>query len=444
MKLHSFSRKEILEQITNVSLFHFLKWCAMAVVVGIFAGGVGTLFHHLLGIVESTRNTYAWLIYLLPVGGVIIAALYHFIGKDQDAGTNLILKAIQTDEKIPAVTAPLIVIATLITHLFGGSAGREGAALQLGGSLAEICITPFQKLFHLTVSDKHVIIMCGMSATFCALFCTPVTAVIFALEVATIGAMYYAALVPCTIASLIGYLISTFFGAKPFFYYVSSINVNIIAILQVIALAALTAFVSIVFLFVMRRTKSYLKKYIKNSYLRAFTGGLAIVVLTLLVGSTRYNGAGMDVITSAMEGNAFGYDFILKIIFTAITLGAGFKGGEIVPSFFIGATFGCFAGSLIGLDPTLSAALGLLGVFCGVTNCPLASIVLGVELFGSQGLLYYCMVCAVSYMLSGYSGLYNAQGMLYSKYSASKFDRKAHKKRKDKLKRKIKPKSNAV
>lgn len=428
MRHPKFSRKEILQRLSNISIFHFVKWTILSIAVGIVAGGIGTLFHYLYRIAENTRLANPWLVYLLPVAGVTVALLYRYIGKDKDISTNTIIHAIHTNDKIPRATAPLIVAATLLTHLCGGSAGREGAALQLGGSLSDTFLSPFQKKLRISSSDRHIIIMCGMAATFCALFCTPVTAVIFSLELATIGAMYYAALVPCTISSLIGYLISNFFGFRATAYSVNFTSINIVPILQTVALGALCALVSILFLQIMRLMTRCFKKYIKNTCLRAFAGGVIIIILTLLVGSSKYNGAGMSIVESAMRGETTFYDFLLKILFTAVTLASGFKGGEIVPSFFAGATFGCSAGILLGMDPSFAAALGLLGVFCGVTNCPLASIVLGVELFGSQGILFYSIVCAVSYMLSGYSGLYSEQSMLYSKYSATGFVKRPRKK----------------
>ena len=429
LRYPKFSYKEILQRLSNISIFHFVKWTIISIAVGIIAGGIGTFFHYLYKIAENSRLAHPWLVYLLPIAGVVIALLYRYFGKDKDISTNTIIHAIHTDDKIPKATAPLIIIATLLTHLCGGSAGREGAALQLGGSLSDTFLSPFQKKLHISSSDRHIIIMCGMAATFCALFCTPVTAVIFSLELATIGAMYYAALVPCTISSLIGYLISNFFGFKASVYSVGFASINLIPILQTVALGAMCALVSILFLLIMRIMTKFFKKYIKNTCLRAFVGGVIIIILTLLVGSTKYNGAGMSIVEVAMRGETKFYDFLLKILFTAVTLASGFKGGEIVPSFFAGATFGCSAGLLLGMDPSFAAALGLLGVFCGVTNCPLASIVLGVELFGSQGILFYSIVCAVSYMLSGYSGLYSEQSILYSKYSATGFVKKPRQKR---------------
>lgn len=429
LRYPKFSHKEILQRLSNIPFFHFVKWTVLSIPVGIIAGGIGTLFHYLYSIAENSRLAHPWLVYFLPIAGVVIALLYHYFGKDKDISTNTVIHAIHTDDKIPKATAPLIVIATLLTHLCGGSAGREGAALQLGGSLSDTFLSPFQKKLHISSSDRHIIIMCGMAATFCALFGTPVTAVIFSLELATIGAMYYAALVPCTISSLIGYLISNFFGFKASVYSVNFASINLVPILQTVALGAMCALVSILFLLIMRIMTKFFKKYIKNTCLRAFVGGVIIIILTLLVGSTKYNGAGMSIVASAMRGETEFYDFLLKILFTAVTLASGFKGGEIVPSFFAGATLGCSVGLLLGMDPSFAAALGLLGVFCGVTNCPLASIVLGIELFGSQGILFYSIVCAVSYMLSGYSGLYSEQSILYSKYRATGFVKKPRKKR---------------
>lgn len=262
--------------------------------------------------------------------------------------------------------------------------------------------------------------MCGMSGLFASLFCTPIAAAFFALEVISVGVAYYSALVPCFTSAIIAYFVSIRLGATPLHFDIGKAipNLNFISLVQVIGLAAACAVVSIIFCVTMRQTQKWAKRLIKNEYLRIITGGVIIIALTFAVGCRDYNGAGSGIIENAIYGDAKPEAFILKIIFTAVTIGCGYKGGEIVPTLFIGSTFGCVFGSLLGLDPSFGAAIGLISLFCGVINCPIASILLSVEVFGSQGLIFFGIASAVSYMLSGYYGLYSSQKILYSKLKA--------------------------
>lgn len=398
----------------------FLRWLLIAVLTGGTVGLMGTALYFSVRWATAFRQESGWIVWLLPAGGALIVLLYRLCGVEKSQGTNLILLAVRSPEPVPLKMAPLIFVSTVLTHLFGGSAGREGAALQLGGSLG------FQlgRLFRLNEKDLHIMTMCGMSAGFAALFGTPVTSAVFAMEVVSVGVMYYAALVPCAVSALLAMWIARSLGAVP------ELNTAVAVpalqpgpFLQVTALAALCAAVSAAFCFLLHQTGKLYKKYIPNPYLRAAAGGVLVLLLMLAAGTRGYLGAGMEVIAAALRGSARPEAFALKMLFTAITLGAGFKGGEIVPCFFVGATFGCAAGSLLGLSPAFGAALGLVSVFCGVTNCPLTAIVLSVELFGAQGIPFYLLAAAVSYMLSGYSGLYSRQKILYSKYKPEFLDK---------------------
>ena len=258
--------------------------------------------------------------------------------------------------------------------------------------------------------------MCGMSAVFSALFGTPLTATIFSMEVISVGIFQYSAFMPCLIASLISYGISKLLRVPEESYFLSvSPDLNFENCLRVILLAILLAILSILFCVVMHKTGALAKSKIKNAYFRAFLGGILILILTLLLGNQNYNGAGAAMIEQAIEGNANWYDFLLKLCFTAITLGFGFKGGEIVPSFFIGSTFGAFIAPFLGLPAPFCAAAGMIGVFCGAVNCPIASIILSIELFGSDNLLLFAIICSISYLLSGSFSLYSSQEIRYSK-----------------------------
>lgn len=402
-------------------LLSFVKWIIIAAVVGAFVGIVGVFFHICVEKATEIRVEMPWLIWLLPIGGTAIVFLYKKTGMEKDRGTNLVLDAVRSNEPLNIKTAPLIFVSTVITHLFGGSSGREGAALQIGGSIASYVGTHIK----LDEKDQRIITMCGMAAGFSALFGTPVAAVVFAMEVVSVGVMYYSAIVPCIIASAVGaYIASVSDIAPTSFSIIGSIpTIELLTIFKVIVLAVLCAAVSMLFCLTLKKTHKLYDK-IPNKTVAAIVGGLAVAILTFIIGTTDYNGAGMDVIGRAVAGEAEYEAFILKIIFTALTLGAGFKGGEIVPTLFVGATFGNVAGKLLGLGGSFGAGLGMAALFCGVTNCPLTSLILSIELFGTEGLIYYAVACAVSYKLSGYYGLYSAQKIVYSKHRPEFIDKK--------------------
>ena len=390
----------------------FIKWILFAAVTGAIGGGIGAAFRYSINYVTDLRSENTWLCYLLPLGGIVIAFLYRVTKLSGHADTNLIINSVRTDGKLPILLAPVIFISSVVTHLFGGSAGREGAALQLGGTIGSF----LGRIFRFGEKDMHMAIMCGMSGLFSALFGTPLTAAIFAMEVISVGIMYYSSFVPCMVSALAAYWITKLLGLEPTSFVIKSIpQLNITSVLLVAVIGVGCALVSILFCLALKWTHKLAAKYFKNEYLRVIVGGCAIVILTLLIG-TRYSGTGTDIITQALDGkDVLPYDFILKIIFTAITIGFGYKGGEIIPTFFIGATLGSLIGSLIGLPASFSAAVGLIALFCAVVNCPIASIILSVEMFGSQGLVMFAAAICISFMLSGYYGLYTGQKIIYSK-----------------------------
>lgn len=397
----------------------FLKWGLIASLVGILGGIVGSAFHLCIDFVTELRIETPWLLYLLPLGGLLIAALYYVCKKWGKLDTNRVLCAVGEDESVPFIMAPLIFVSTAITHLLGGSAGREGAALQLGGSIG----FTVGKVFRLGRRDLHIIVMSGMSAVFSALFGTPLAAAIFAIEVVSVGALYYTALVPCLLSSLAAYYVAIEAGVSPVRFLGTPIpDFSPEALLQTVALAILCALVSILFCTAIRRGDKLAEKLLPNSFWRGLLGGALLIFITILVGSRDYNGAGMDVIARAFLGEARPEAFLYKILFTAITIAVGFKGGEIVPAFFVGATFGCTVAPMLGLDPAFGAAVGFVALFCGAVNCPLASMLLALEVLGSEGILFYALACAVSYMMSGNFGLYKKQRIVYGKTEARYID----------------------
>lgn len=399
----------------------FFRRCIAAVSMGLVAGLAGIAFHHAIHGATLLRLSHPFLLLLLPVGGLLTALLYRIFGMEDDGGTNLALAAVRDHAPMRLRTAPLIFVTTVLNHLVGGSSGREGAALQLGGSLAS-------RLGHalgLAPTEGRMLTACGMSAAFSALFGTPVTAALFSLEVAHVGLFSYATLLPALLSAVTGVLLAGSMGIEPTFYPISSFPaVNPLSLLQVALLGISCAGAAILFCSAMHLSHKLYDRYFPNPLLRAVVGGGLVLGLTVLVGLAHgdplgfpiYNGAGGELVeTAILNGNAQWYDFLLKLLFTALTLGAGFRGGEIVPAFAVGSTLGCTLAPLLGLPPSFGGAVGLIGLFCGVTNCPMASILLAFELFGGGGLPLFALTAAVSYFLSGDGSLYSTQKLLTSK-----------------------------
>lgn len=384
------------------------KWLALAALVGCVVGPLGAAFGLALNWANATRAAQPWLLYLLPAAGLVIVFLYEHLDPDGGGSTNQVFVSVREHKPLTLRTAPLIFASTVMTHLFGGSSGREGAALLLGGSVSG----QLGKVLHLENRDCRLMTMCGMAGAFSAIFGTPLAATIFTLEVVDVGSMQYAALLPCLLSALLGVFIS---GQMGLFALQAGADATPLNLVRVIVLGALLAALSIFFCELLHVTPKLYRKFFPNIYLRVAAGGVLIIALTRLLGTTDYNGTGAAVIEAAIDGEAVPYAFLLKMLFTALTLGAGFKGGEIVPIFFTGATFGCVAAPLLGLPPQLGAALGMVALFCGCTNSPLASICLAIEVFGGQCISLFALACAVSYMLSSYFSLYREQHFLHSK-----------------------------
>ena len=399
-----------------------LKLITLSLTVGIICGLVGGIFHRTIDFATEFRVEHSDILYLLPFAGLVIVFLYNKTNLKKDPGTNNIISGVRSEENIPFAIAPNIFFATIITHLFGGSAGREGAALQLGGAIGSAT----GNVFKTDCKLKPLIILAGMSGVFSALFGTPLTAVVFAIELCCVGTMFYSSLLPCFISAYTALFISKMMGTNPVRLAVADIpSTNINTIISVIILGFACACLGILFCKAMKHTHKLAEEKIPNSYLRIFVGGAIIVVLTKLLGTYDYNGAGMDIIIQATNGNAVPYAFLLKILFTAITIGFGYKGGEIVPTFFIGATFGCVLAPILNLSPSFSAAVGMAALFTAVVNCPIASLILACEIFGSNGILLYAAAIFVSFTFSGYSSLYASQMFSFSKNCFETLNRKS-------------------
>ena len=390
----------------------FLKWVLLGVLMGSIGGVLGAVFHHALHYVTHVRSEHMWLIFLLPVGGLLTVGWYRLLKLQGNRGTNEIIDAALDGHPVSSAVAPGIFLAACITHLFGGSAGREGAALQLGGSTA----SALARIFRLGEEDRRIMVMAGMSAVFAGLFGTPLTATLFCMEFESVGTLFTPALLPCYLAAFIASRVSGAMGVHAETYILNTLHTMTLAnFWQYLILAVLISGLGIAMCWIFHKAEHLAAHYLKNVALRIAVGGAVIMVLTALVGDHRFNGAGMDMALKAVSGEADWYAFAMKLIFTALTLAAGFKGGEIVPTFCIGATFGCVLGGLLGLDAGMAAALGLVGLFCCATNSPLASIVLSIEMFGGTNLYLFAFTCVVCFVLSGNSGLYASQIIQFSK-----------------------------
>lgn len=393
-----------------------LKWALSALVIGGVCGFLGACFHEAIAWATGFRMAHSWIIWLLPAAGLGTLLLYRLCRVSFSAGTNLIIQSVTTNEHIPVLLAPLIVAGTLLSHLFGASVGREGAALQLGGSIGH----NLGELLRFDGEDVRTLSMCGMAACFSAMFGTPMAAAAFVLEVVTVGSVQYGAYLPCVLASYTASAISLWLGVEPMRFPLQG---NIPqpqpeTIAQVALLAALCAGVSILLCATLHQAGRLWEKLCPNSYLRIAAGGLVMAALVGVFGLTDFAGAGGHMIDRAMAGETLPWAFLLKLALTALCVGAGYRGGEIVPTLFIGATFGCAVGPLLGLDPSFGAAVGMVSLFCSVVNCPVATMFLAVELFSTYRLGMFAVAIAVAFVLSGYFGLYSSQKILFSKVRA--------------------------
>lgn len=390
----------------------FLKWGLLGALMGVLGGLLGAGFHHALHFVTHVRSEHMWLIFLLPLGGLLTVAIYRLPGMQGNKGTNEMIDATLDGHSVSPMVAPAIFLATGITHLFGGSAGREGAALQLGGSTASM----LAKVFKLRCEERKVMVMAGMSAVFAGLFGTPLTATLFCMEFESVGTIFSPALLPCFFSAYLASRVSLALGVHAeTFLLTESFPITLGNCWQYLVLAVLVSMLGIAMCWVFHQAEHFAAHKIHNPFVRIAVGGAIITALTLLVGDHRFNGAGMDMALAAVGGQADWYSFAMKMLFTAVTLSAGFKGGEIVPTFCIGATFGCVLGGLLGLDAGFAGALGLIGLFCCATNSPLASMVLSIEMFGSANLYAFALVCVICFVLSGNSGLYASQIIQFRK-----------------------------
>lgn len=390
-----------------------LKWCLFSIATGIACGLTGTALYHLIVSANSIRTDHPHIIWLLPLAGLIIIRFYHMLHTPEDTGADLIFDSVREQKDIPIQVILTSGISTIMTHLFGGSAGRVGVALQIGGGIA----SGLSKYFKLNPRDRSLFVMCGMSGLVTVLFGTPLAATFLSMEVISVGVIYYAALLPCLVTAITAFFITQIFSIEPLFFTITGIpQVSVLSLLQVGIFSAACAIISILFCLSIKELNAILKKVVPNEYIRIILGGISVIGLTLLIGNQAYNGSGNLLLNQALiNGQANPWDFLLKLLFTAITLACGYKGGGVFPAFIVGATFGASFGHLFGLSSQFAAALGMVSVFCGSVNCPIASIFLAAEIFGSEGIIFFAIACSVSFVLSGYFTLFPGQSFIYSK-----------------------------
>lgn len=396
----------------------FFKWIVLGSIVGISTGSACTLFLKSLELASNERINHPWLLFLLPLGGIFISYLYMNYGKNSSKGNNLILDCIHSGEdSIPLRMAPLVSFCTFITHLLGGSAGREGVGVQIGGSLSEW----IGKVFKVNELDRKILIVSGISSGFGSIFGTPLTGTVFGLEVIAMGSMKYDALIPCFTASFVGSLVTSALGIHHSHNILHNVPLlSVIVVLKIILASILFGLASILFAELTHKLKKIFGAYIKNPMAKSFIGGIVIILIVYIAGTREYLGLSLPLITSSLEKAASPFAFLWKTIFTSLTLSFGFQGGEVTPLFVIGSTLGSALSPLFNLPTAFLAAIGYIAVFCGATNTPIACFILSIELFGSEAMPYMLMACIVSYLFSGHSTIYTSQKVAVRKYSYRK------------------------
>ncbi len=380
----------------------FIFWLLSAVITGAICGLCGVLFSKAIAFGTNLRAEHSWLLYLLPIGGLLSVAIYKLC-RVKNIGTTNVFDCVRTEQSLPPLLAPAIFCGTCISHLFGASAGREGAALQIGGGVANV----LSRVLKLDEDSRHITVMCGMAALFSAVFGTPLAACVFVLEV-ILTRLCLSAILPVFISSVTAFIISTLLEVHPERFYIGDLpQFSFSLVWKVTVITAAGIVVAFIFCKGLNFGKAFAKKAFKNEFLRIAIGGVIIVLLTLLVGNYEYNGGGIDIIERVFAGSVMYEAFALKILFTVICISAGYKGGEIIPTLFIGATLGGSLALIFGLPVGTGAAVGMAVLFCAATKCPFATILLCCEMFGFACAPLIIPAVITSFIAARYQGLYS-------------------------------------
>ncbi len=390
------------------------KWLCISLIVGTLAGSASAFFLVSLNWVTDWRESHQWIIWLLPLGGFIVGATYHYFGQEVVKGNNQLIEEFHSPKQIiPLKMAPLVLFGTLITHFFGGSAGREGTAVQMGGAIAD----QFSKLFKLSPHDRRIILIIGISAGFASVFGTPLAGTVFALEVLIVGRIRYEALLPSLLTALIADYTCHAWNVAHTPYaipYVPMLHAD--TLMWCILAGILFGLAALAFSKTVHFWGTFFKSKIAYPPLRPVLGGVVIAIAVWALGTTKYIGLGIPTIVASFQQELPAYDFLLKLLFTTFTLGTGFKGGEVTPLFFIGAAFGNALALFIPLPMALLAGMGFVAVFSGATNTPIACTLMGIELFGADCGVFVGLACIVAFLFSGHSGIYSSQIVEGSKH----------------------------
>lgn len=393
----------------------------LAVVIGVASGAASAVFLILLDLATATQAANPWLLYLLPVAGIVIAWAYAGFGKSAAGGNNLLLDQIHAaDEvnRVPLRMMPLVLAATILTHLFGGSAGREGTAVQMGGAIAGW----MARSLHLSAMHLRIMLMCGISGGFSGVFGTPLAGTVFGMEVLAIGGIRYEALIPCLISAaaadiVVRDLLHVHHGIYPVASGFPDLSLRALVVVAIAGVAFGLA--SLLFAESTAVIEHTSRRLVPNPMLRAFLGGILVIAITLALGTRIYNGLSLPLLASAFNGSEVPtFAFLFKLILTAVTLGVGFKGGEVTPLFVIGATLGVTLSGPLGMPADTLAALGFVAVFAAAANTPLACVIMGVEIFGfgSSAVILFGIAVCVAYTISGNHGIYHSQRILTPKH----------------------------
>lgn len=381
------------------------------ILISILIGGISGLFIGIFLIflekAVDINLKHKFLVFILPLSGMLMTFLYSKYGGNSQKGNNLIIENINgSKEEIKFIMAPLVFLGTVLTHLFGGSVGREGTGVQIGGTIGNA----LSKILKCSTYEKKILLISGVAAGFSSVFGTPITGTIFALEISNIGSLNYNSMIPAITSAIVGNSVVKILGVKHSHYKIPPVeSVDLTNILKVIILAICFGLASRLFVYMTHWFKEKLIKYCKNQYLKIFVGGSLMVLATLLLGNNLYNNLSLGLLSSAFDGNVSYLAFIIKLMLTTLCLGAGYQGGEVTPLFVIGATLGATLSNILGLPFAFSAALGLVGVFSGATNAPIACFMMYLELFGSNNIIFAMLVCMIAVFISGHKGIYTSQ-----------------------------------